>query len=101
NKAVLVLWTEVVVVICGNKDAFGVAVVENCDRPGGGEVCCVRVFYRAGQHALRVTQPRANEIEVMNAVIEDLKARRRGEKGPQMPRRVGACLNFDVMDFPK
>ena len=37
----------------------------------------------------------------MNAVIEDLKARRRGEKGPEMPRRVGAGLNFDVVDFPE
>ena len=87
------------VVIGGNKDAFGVAVVENCDGLGGGQVCRVRVSYRARQDALRVAHPRANEIEVVNAVIEDLKTRRRGEKGPEMPRRVGACLNFDVVDF--
>src|SRR6267378_5327676 len=34
-------------------------------------------------------------------MIEDLKARCRGEKGPEMPGRVGACLNFDVVDFPE
>src|SRR6267143_275566 len=36
NKTVLALGTEVVVVVGGNKDAFGVAVVEDCDGLGGG-----------------------------------------------------------------
>jgi len=61
----------------------------------------VRVSYRARQDALRVAHPRGNEIEIVNAMIEDLKARCCGEKGPEMRGRVGACLNFDVVDFPE
>jgi len=40
NKAVLTLGTEVVVVIGGNKDAFGVAVVEDCDGLVAAKLLC-------------------------------------------------------------
>ena len=56
-------------------------------------------FYRARQDALRVAHPRANEIEVVNAVIEDLKARCPDEKGPEMPGSKNRDPDFHIVEI--
>src|SRR5260221_6859389 len=93
------LWAEVVVVIGGDEDALRVAVIENGDGLCGREVCRVRVLYGARVDALRIAQPRANKVEVVNAVIEDFEPGCGGKKGPEMPWSKSACLDFDVVDF--
>ena len=55
-------------------------------------------------HCLRVdtdgvAEPRADEVEIMDAVIKNLQPRRGRKKGPQLPRRVGANLNFHIVQL--
>jgi hypothetical protein len=95
------LGTEVVMVIGGNEDALGISVTKDGDGLRGCEVCGVRVLFGACIDTLRVAEPRTDQVEVVDAVIEDFKSLRVGQKGPEMPRRVGARLNFDVVDFTK
>jgi len=99
NEAMLVIGAEVVIVIRGNEDALRVAIVEDGDGLSRGKIGRVRVFYGACIDTLRITEPRTNKIEVVNAVIEDFEPWGGGEKGPEMPRSVRAGLDFDVMDF--
>src|SRR5258708_35582693 len=93
------LRAEVVVVIGSNEDALGFAVIEDGDGFCGREVWRMGVLYRARVGAVRIAQPRANKVEVVNAVIEDFEPRRGGKEGPEMPRSISACLDFDVVDF--
>src|SRR5260221_2318371 len=61
----------------------------------------MRVPYGTRVDALRTAQPRANKVEVVNAVIEDFEPGCGSKKGPEMPWSISACLDFDVVDFTK
>lgn len=71
NEAVLMLGAEIVVVIGGDKHALGVAVIQDGDGLGGREICRVRVLYGARIDVLRIAEPRTDQIEVVDAVVED------------------------------
>ena len=66
------LRAEVVIVIGGYEDALGVTVVEDGDRLCRGEVCGVRIFLGARINILRITEPRTDQVEVVDTVVEDL-----------------------------
>src|SRR5260221_14209707 len=54
----------------------------------------MRVPYGTRVEALRTAQPRANKVEVVNAVIEDFEPGCGSKKGPEMPWSISACLDL-------
>ena len=65
-----------------DEDALPLAVVEDDGGFGGGEGWGLRVADGFGVDALRGAEPGAYEVEVVDAVIEDLESGCGGEEGP-------------------
>ena len=65
------LRAEVVMVIGGYEDALGLTAIEDGDGLCGGKVCGERVLLGARINILRIAEPRTDQVEVVDAVIED------------------------------
>ena len=92
----LMLRAEIVVVIGGNEDALGVAVIEDGDGLCGREVRRVGVLYRRRPEDCLATSESDRSSECCD---RGFRAWCGSQKGPQMPRRICACLDFEVVDF--
>jgi len=69
-------------VVGDDEDALPLAVVEDDGGLRGGERWGLRVADGFGVDALRSAEPGTDEIEIVDAVVEDLEARRGREEGP-------------------
>jgi hypothetical protein len=88
---------KVVTVIRGDDNPFGATVLEDGTGLDGGQVWGEWMLNGPSIDAMRISQPGTNQIEVVDAVIEDFKPRRGCQKWPQVPWRVCSGLHFDVV----
>src|SRR5207302_402609 len=101
GKAVMRIRGIIVAGVGVDEDAIPLAVVEQDCGFGGCEICGLRVAHGLCVDAQRIAQPGADEIEIVNAVVEDLEPWSGCEEGPQLPRSVGANLYFHVVQLAK
>ena len=76
-----------------------VAIVENNRAARVLELGHRRVRNGAAVHAAGLPHQRADRVEVVNRVIEDLETRRALEKFPELPRLLYDEAHFDVYDI--
>jgi hypothetical protein len=90
---------EFVAVIRFDVGANRLAVVERHIGARGMKLECVGMLDREGMNARRLAEEAADQIDVMDAVIEDLDARRLLQKCPEMPRHVNRHADFHVVQL--
>ena len=82
-----------------DEDSFPLAVVQQDRGFGGGQCWGLRVSNCFGVDAEGIAQPGADEIEVVDAVIENFETGCGGEKCPELPGSVGSDLHLHIVQL--
>src|SRR5262249_45424661 len=99
--ALLMAKTKVVPMMRGYEDSLVFSVVENSYRLRCSEFFVGRILDRPCVDARWVPEPGPNQIEVVNAVVQNLQTGSGREKCPQMPRGKDSHLHLEIVNLAK
>src|ERR1700738_2199990 len=94
-------WPKVMAVIRSDEDPFGISVIEDGSRSRSREIGSERMLYGAGVRTMGIAKPRTDEVEIVDAVVQNFQARRGRKKSPYMPWCAGARMNLHIVNIAK
>src|SRR5699024_6625567 len=93
----LVFLPEIMTVITNDTTLCDLIIIHDHGGPGGGQIHHFGMFYRTCVYLPRIASKTSDQVNVVNAMIQDLHPRQIIEELPQMPWGVNAYFYFIII----